>query len=131
MEILTHLILILLTFILGWVLHGGVAWPSWSMSAPDFNLINNITFVMQMGAGLPALASLTSSILNYSPLGGIPQHPFYELGSYYLLVGGAINYFALCNLWDRCVTPQPRFEEQETGQPPIGDKVNRQEAEET
>jgi len=106
--------MVLITFAVGIRLHGGVAWPSWSMSDPDFNLINNITLVIQLGAGLPALVSLAASHLaasqpQWSLLGGVPQNPYYELGSYYLIVAGAVNYFAVCNLSDRLLRPTARF----------------------
>ena len=125
-------LLVVLTFNLGLVCHGGVTWPSWSFAAQDFNLINNFTFIIQLGAGLPALASLFVQpvVLEHLPgladffvrhppswLAGVPQHPYYELGSYYLIVAGAINYFAACNLHDRIIHPQKRFLAQEQGAP--------------
>ena len=93
----------------------------------DFNLINNFTFIIQLGAGLPALASLAAQFVPFLPawaqllvqsihlteLAGIPPHPYYELGSYYLIVAGAINYFAVCNLHDRILRPQARYQAQE------------------
>ena len=111
------------TFFIGIILHGGVVWPSWSTKSEDFNLINNFTFLVQMGAGLPALASLLAS-LNVSTgegsgifgfLAGYPPHPFFELGSYYLIVAGAINYFAVGNYFDRIVRLHARFADQEHG----------------
>lgn len=106
-------VLVIITFILGLTLHSGVAWPSWLPSAADFNLINNFTFVVQLGAGLPALLSLLAQRLPWSFLAGLPQHPYYELGGYYLIVAGAINYFAVCNLYDRLIHTQPRYLAQE------------------
>lgn len=111
------------TFFIGIMLHGGVVWPSWTTKSEDFNLINNFTFLVQMGAGLPALASLLAS-LNVSTgegsglfgfLAGYAPHPFFELGSYYLIVAGAINYFAIGNYFDRLVRLHPRFADQENG----------------
>lgn len=104
---LTHFITIGLTFGLGLALHGSVLWPTWSVRSEDFNLINNFTFVTQMGSGLPALASfLVSRVTHAEPgalswLGGLQSHTNFELGSYYLIVAGALNYFAVGNLYDR------------------------------
>jgi len=119
-------LLVFATFALGLAFHSGVAWPSWSWTAPDFNLINNLTFIIQMGAGLPALASLAAQpvvlgALDFHHAGalawltGVPQHAYYELGSYYMIVAGAINYFAVCNVYDRLVRKQKRFVVQEDG----------------
>lgn len=105
--------MVILTFLLGLLLHSGVAWPSWSPSAPDFNLINNFTFVVQLGAGLPALLSLLSQSVPQLGLAGQPVHPYYELGGYFLIVAGAVNYFAVCNFYDRLMHPRSRFREQE------------------
>ena len=71
------------------------------MSDEGFNLIHNFTFIVQLGAGLPALLSLYAQYLPGSLLIGVPSSPYYELGGYYLIVSGAINYFAVCNLYDR------------------------------
>lgn len=119
-------LMVMITFALGIHLRGGVDWPSWSMSKPDFNLINNFTFLVQLLAGLPALLSLAVnqgqsieiwhtlvSQLHLNILGGIPSHPYYELGAFYMIVAGAINYFSTCNLYDRLIHTQPRFRVQE------------------
>lgn len=123
-------LVVILTFGLGIALRGGVDWPSWSMDAADFNLINNFTFLIQLFSGLPALLSLLASqiqnglavpgairfIFEHLHLGflaGTPTHPYYELGGYYMIVAGAVNYFATCNLYDRLLRLHPRFAAQE------------------
>lgn len=123
-------LLVVVTFGFGIALHGGVDWPSWSMEAPDFNLINNFTFLIQLFAGLPALLSLFASQiqnglgvpafirfvfehLHLGFLGGTPTHPYYELGGYFMIVAGAVNYFATCNLHDRLIRVHPNFAVQE------------------
>lgn len=107
---LTHLLLVTVTFGMGLALRGGVQWPSWSPSAPDFNLINNLAFIVQMAAGLPAVASLTANLAGWTWLGGTPWHAYAELGGYYLIVAGAINYFSLCNFNDRLLAPPASHE---------------------
>jgi hypothetical protein len=117
---LTQFLIVIVTFALGLAWHGGVDWPSWLPSAPDFNLINNFTFLIQLGMGLPAILSLLANLstglattLHLGFLAGTPTHPYYELGVFYMIVAGAINYFATCNLYDRIIHPNPRFAEQE------------------
>jgi hypothetical protein len=109
--------MVLVTASIGWSLHGAVAWPSWSRHALDFNLINNLTFIVQMGGGLPNLASLAASRFDWPLLGGVPEDPYYELGGYYLVVAGAINYFATLNFFDRIAKRDPRFADQEDPAP--------------
>lgn len=113
-------LLVLITFGLGIALKGGVDWPSWSVSEQNFNLINNFTFIIQLGAGLPALISLLAHQLpdwmHLGFLNGVPTDPYYDLGGFYIIVAGAMNYFATCNLHDRLLRPNPRFEEQERGE---------------
>ncbi len=104
---------VLLTLALGLALRGGVMWPTWDFQHQEVNLINNITFIIQMGAGLPALASLLGHLNDFQPLGGIPTSAHYELGSYFIVVAGALNYFASCNFHDRLVRITPRFQAQE------------------
>lgn len=101
--------LVMGTVLLGALMHGGVTWPAWSLQSPEFNLINNITFVVQIGSGAPALASLGGHLAGWEWLGGDPPHALFELGSYYLVVAGAINYFGCMNFYDRLVKPAARF----------------------
>lgn len=122
---LAHFAMIVATFAIGLSLHSAVVWPPWSIRSEEFNLINNFTFMVQMGSGLPALASFLAALGGYGevPAGGSPhllswlagsqKHPFYELGSYFLIVAGALNYFAMGNFYDRFVRVQPRFLPQE------------------
>lgn len=111
---LIHFVMISLTFAFGLALHSSVAWPTWSIHSEEFNLINNFTFIVQLGSGALALGSFMASISvggATGPLGwlaGIPQHPYYELGSYFLIVAGALNYFAIGNFYDRFMNPHPR-----------------------
>lgn len=108
---------IMLTFALGLASHGGVVWPSWSRSDESFNLMNNLIFGVQILAGLPALLSLAAAQLGLPVLGGSPEHAYFELGSYYLVAAGALNYFATTNFHDRLVRLSAKYREQELGQP--------------
>lgn len=117
---LAHFVTIGLTFAFGLALHSSVVWPSWSIRSEDFNLINNFTFLVQMGGGIWAVASFAASTLVHEPQGfigvlaGVEHHPHFELGSYFMIVAGALNYLALGNFYDRIVHPHPRFAAQET-----------------
>ena len=111
--------LVLVTAAIGWSLHGGVVWPSWSFQAKDFNLINNLTFLVQLGGGLPALASLSAHSMHWTALEGVPKDPYFELGGYYLVVAGAVNYFATMNFYDRLVKRDSRFQERKPEHEPM------------
>jgi hypothetical protein len=108
---LAHLFIVGGTFALGLMLHGAVLWPTWSFRSEEFNLINNFTFLTQLGAGLPAIASFLAASWSDLPggpmswLAGEASHTNFELGTYYLIVAGALNYFAVGNLHDRLVNP--------------------------
>jgi hypothetical protein len=117
---IAHFLMVGLTFMLGLALKSGVDWPSWSIRAEDFNLINNFTFIVQMGGGFWALLSFGAS--NFMAEGaagalawfqGLQEYRYYELGSYFLIVAGALNYFALGNFYDRVIHVHPRFAAQE------------------
>lgn len=111
---LTQMAVVLVTFAFGLLLRGGVIWPSWAQDA-SFNLVNIITFIIQMGAGLPAIVSMIAHLAGFDPLGGVPSATYFELGSFYMVVAGALNYFATCNLYDRLVKPTSKYLAQETG----------------
>lgn len=109
---LTHFVMIGMTFAFGVALHSHVLWPVWSIRSEDFNLISNFTFVVQMGSGLFALSSFMASVSAEAGSTGVSKlamHAYFELGSYFLIVAGALNYFAVGNFYDRHVRPQPRF----------------------
>lgn len=106
--------IVAVTFSLGLVFHGGVIWPSWAVRTQSFNLINNIMFCAEMLSGLPALLSLAADLLQKARwLGGNPMHPYFELGGLYIVFAGAINYFGVCNFYDRCLRQLPRYASQE------------------
>jgi len=114
-----------LTFFIGILMHGGVAWPIWSSSDQGFNVVNNLTFIIQLGDGLSSLASLYASSRGaggwLSILSADPSHPLYDLSSFYLLVAGAMNYFIVCNTYDRLFAASAEAEESE---PSPGEKAS-------
>lgn len=107
-----------ITFGIGVMLHSGVQEPIWKIRSEDFNLINNITFIVQLLAGLPAIASYLANLPDppgaLGALAGEPVHAWHELGGYFMIVAGAINYFAVANFHDRIVSLHPHFEAEET-----------------
>lgn len=111
-------VMVMLTFGLGIALHSAVLWPTWSIRSEEFNLINNFTFIIQLGGGVPAIASYVASSSNMAGgalaalLGGEHSHPYHELGSYFLIVAGALNYFAACSFYDRVVSRSGRLDPQ-------------------
>jgi hypothetical protein len=90
-----------LTFLLGIILKGGLVPLPWSASDPSFSIVNNLTFILQMGAGWPALLSLGAYYWNWGALAAEETHAWYELGSFYCLVAGSLNYFVVCHSVDR------------------------------
>ena len=92
--------LIHLTFLIGMLMHGGMVWPNWNPQDPTFNVVNNLTFVVQMFAGWPALVSLGGFFAGLAPLKAQEPHAWFELGAFYCLVAGALNYFVICNAAD-------------------------------
>lgn len=63
--------------------------------------MNNLTFLAQMGAGWLWLYSLLANGFHWSFGAAVEYHPFFELGSFYCLVSGALNYFAMTQTLDR------------------------------
>ena len=58
-------------------------------------MVNNLTFVVQMLAGWPALVSLGGFFAGLAPLKAQEPHAWFELGAFYCLVAGALNYFII------------------------------------
>ncbi|MBN1865823.1 hypothetical protein JW916_00895 [Candidatus Sumerlaeota bacterium] len=101
---LVSLIVIHLTFLFGVLLKGGLVWPAWSLYTPGFSILNNLTVVVQMGAGWLAALSLGAHLSHWGALAAVAaveSHSWFELGSFYCLVAGALNYFAVCQALDR------------------------------
>lgn len=90
------------TFALGCMLKGGVFLPEFRWGHEGFNIVTLLTFFTQMfnGGGailslLPELAGRRWAILPYDE-----SYCFADLGSFYLLVAGGLNYFVLMSTYD-------------------------------
>jgi len=108
-------IVIQLTFILGLSLKGSVALPV--LDASGGSIISVLTFIIQLFNGASGLLSLGAVLWDQSLnakglvagtgvrfLSGSQPHAFFELGAFYLLVSGAMNYFSIMNFYDRYKT---------------------------
>ncbi len=95
-------LLINVTFMIGVLLHGAVVWPIWNRHIEGFNIVNNLTFMVQLGNGLLSLLSLVGhSLTPNGVLTGQEWHAYFVLASFYLLVSGGMNYFVVCHFYDR------------------------------
>ena len=95
-------LLINVTFMIGVLLHGAVVWPIWNRHIEGFNIVNNLTFMVQLGNGLLSLLSLVGhSLTPNRVLTGQEWHAYFDLASFYLLVSGGMNYFVVCYFYDR------------------------------
>lgn len=89
-----------LTFALGVVLKGGLIWPVW-ITQPGFSILNYMTFVVQIGAGWMSVLSLAANLGHWNVLAAVESHANYEIGSFYCLVAGAMNYFIIVQSLER------------------------------
>lgn len=95
-------LLINITFMIGVLLHGAVVWPIWNRHAEGFNIVNNFTFVIQLGSGLLGLLSMVGHLLRPNGvLTGQEWNAYFDLASFYLLVSGGMNYFVICHFYDQ------------------------------
>ena len=95
-------LLINVTFMIGVLLHGAVVWPIWNPRIEGFNIVNNLTFMVQLGNGLLSLLSLVGhSLTPNGVLTGQEWHAYFDLGSFYVLASGGMNYFVICHFYDR------------------------------
>ena len=101
------LLILHLTFFLGVGLHGGVVWPLWNPRDAAFSFVNNLTFLVQLGAGWPALLSLLAHAegWRFAPL---ESHALYELGAFYCMVAGGLNLLIISQSLD--LGPKKPFE---------------------
>jgi hypothetical protein len=108
-------IMIELTFFLGLSLQGSVSLPV--LDASGGSIISSLTFIIQLFNGVSGLLSLGAVLWDQSLaakglvagtwikfFSGSQPHAFFELGAFYLLVSGAMNYFSIMNFYDRYKT---------------------------
>ena len=88
------------TFLMGICLKGGVVWPVWHFRAEGWSAFNNLTFIFQLGAGIPALLSMVAHFAEWTSFAAREAHAHYELGSFYCLVAGSLNYFIVVQSLD-------------------------------
>ena len=100
------------TFLLGLALQGAVTLPIWDGSRGSIS--STLTFIFQLGNGL--LSGLSFFAVQWARrMNAIGAQPptmvrffsgwqpdiTFELGSFYILVSGAMNYFLITNMYDR------------------------------
>lgn len=91
-----------ITFLAGAALQGSVLMPDMRYGSEGFNLVTILTFFTQIFNGLLGIVSLIPDLC-----GGVFRIlPYNEtscwadLGSFYLLISGGMNYFVLVSTWD-------------------------------
>jgi len=89
------------TFFLGLLLHGTVLVPEFAYSSPSFNIVSVLTFIGQMGNSGASLLCLANDHWNWRIIRPVESDPWFDLASLYLLVSGCMNYFCVCNYYDR------------------------------
>jgi uncharacterized protein DUF6677 len=104
------------TFIIGFLLKGSIVLPVMDFSGGGLGggVISLLTFVIQMGNGFLGILSFSSvqyvqnltangieSAAFFTFLSGKQEHSLFEMGGFYMLVAGAMNYFAVTNFFDR------------------------------
>lgn len=100
-------VLLQVTFLIGAALRGSVLIPEFNFRSPGFNLLNILTFITQVFNGglgiismLPELFGAGAAILPNDEAG-----TFADLGAFYLLVSGGMNYFVLASTYDNFYAP--------------------------
>ncbi len=95
-------VILQVTFLLGAWLRGTVLVPEFNFRSPGFNLVNILTFMTQMFNGglgllsmLPELTGPSGAVLPYEE-----SATWADLGAFYLLVSGGMNYFVMIGTWD-------------------------------
>jgi hypothetical protein len=91
-----------LTFLVGAFLYGSVLLPEFRPSREGFNLVTILTFFTQIFNGglgiislLPEIFGRGAAILPYNE-----ANQWADLGSFFLLVSGGMNYFVIVNTYD-------------------------------
>jgi len=109
-------LLISSTFLIGLLLHGTVLMAEFHYRSPSFNIVSLLTFLGQMGNGGASLVCLAHDKWNWGLFQPIETDPRFDVATLYLLVSGCMNYFCVCNVYDRYVARQGQ------GGTPVGEE---------
>ena len=90
-------------FVIGVLLTGSVLLPAWTPGDWGFNIVNSLTFITQMGNGLLGGVWLIGGRMGAEFFQGQEWGALFDLASFHIMVSGAMNYFAVCNFYDRHV----------------------------
>jgi len=101
-------IILQLTFIIGAMLRGSILIPAFSIRSEAFNLVNILTFFTQMFNGGLGIISMIPDLLGpgASLFPNNEAYPLADLGAFFLLVSGGMNYFVLVSTWDNFYAPE-------------------------
>jgi hypothetical protein len=90
------------TFLAGAAFHGSVLLPDFRFGSEGFNVVTILTFLTQMFNGgmslislLPEFFGAKAAILPYDE-----TNQWADLGSFFLLVSGGMNYFVMTSTYD-------------------------------
>jgi len=90
-----------LTLFIGLLSDGGLIWPVWQPGTVGFNIVTNITFILQLGAGWMAILSWIATSIGIPFLSATDNSIYFELGSFYFLAAGSLNFFVIWQTLDR------------------------------
>ena len=102
----TLMVLINAMLIIGIATGGYVLVPAWSPKNPEFNIVAILTYLVEAfhGGGWLALHALQKSTAGsadaFFNLHRQSIRPFSDLGVFYLVVAGGLNYFSTVRLYD-------------------------------
>jgi hypothetical protein len=82
-------------FLWGMGLRGEIAFPVLQLSSPEFNIVNIFVFIFGLGNGLMAGLELTP----WLHVGNIASVT-YEVGTLFMVVSGALNFFVVLDALD-------------------------------
>jgi hypothetical protein len=113
------------TFLAGSMLQGSVLFPDFNFGSEGFNLVTILTFLTQMFNGLLGLLSLLPDIGGPAILPYNETHHWADLGSFYLLVSGGMNYFVLASTYDHFYGRGKRLQDEGETQGEAGEAATR------
>ena len=90
------------TFLAGAFLQGSVLFPEFRMRSEGFNLVAILTFFTQMFNGLLGMLSLLPDLRgeSWAILPYNETHWAADLGAFFLLVSGGMNWFVIASTYD-------------------------------